>query len=49
VLADLLQRLGAPDVPSTAEAAFAGLAGSSAVFAGLDYDVVGAQGAPTAE
>jgi predicted molibdopterin-dependent oxidoreductase YjgC len=48
VLADLVGRLGEEDVPSSAAATFAALAGSCAAFEGLDYDAVGAQGAPAA-
>jgi hypothetical protein len=35
-------------VPSSAAATFAALATSCAAFAGLDHDVVAAQGAPSA-
>jgi predicted molibdopterin-dependent oxidoreductase YjgC len=48
VLADLLRRLGGQDVPSSAASTFTALAGSCPAFAGLDYDVVGTQGAPAA-
>ena len=48
VLTDLLRALGERDVPAGAEATFAALAQSCPAFAGLDYEVVGAQGASAA-
>jgi len=48
VLGQLLVALGESEVPTGAEETFSALAGSCPAFAGLNYEVIGAQGASIA-